>query len=138
MDDGMALPMVNPLKPLVKTFNDLTRSAPKRSSERGQSQDFKLVKRETVFDSSEEVVKFLPDILGRALARCWIDKSFMITFMDDPKGTLARYAVFLPEDISIKIENDSGSRPKVVVYEYDGTKPAKRLMYLQLVMMAGK
>ena len=37
-------------------------------------QDFQLVRQETHLSNVSQVERFLPDILGRALARCWIDK----------------------------------------------------------------
>jgi len=51
---------------------------------------------------------------------------------------LASYAVFLPENLTIEIETEGVTRPKVVVYEIGPLGKPKRLMYLQLVMMAGK
>jgi hypothetical protein len=34
-------------------------------------------------------MRFLPDILGRALARSWIDREFQTDFMLDPEGVRA-------------------------------------------------
>ena len=34
-------------------------------------------------------MRFLPDILGRALARSWIDREFQMDFMLDPEGVRA-------------------------------------------------
>ena len=83
-------------------------------------------------------MRFLPDILGRALARSWIDREFQTDFMLDPEGVLARYAVFLPPNVTTELETEGVTRPKVVVYETTRLGKQKRLMYLQLVMMAGK
>ncbi|MBR9649645.1 hypothetical protein [Thalassovita aquimarina] len=103
-----------------------------------ESQDFQLVRQETHLSNVSQVERFLPDILGRALARCWIDKMFRQSFYMGPKETLADYHVFLPEDISVSVETDPGERSKVVVYEHRPGELPKRVMYLQLVMMAGR
>jgi len=63
------------------------------------------VKKRTQFDSSEEVMRFLPDILGRALARSWIDREFQTDFMLEPEGVLARYAVFFATKRNDRIGN---------------------------------
>ncbi|MGS4946786.1 hypothetical protein ACVDG3_14995 [Meridianimarinicoccus sp. RP-17] len=98
-----------------------------------------LVQRETRLLNRSEVARFLPDILGRALARCWLDTAFRDRFLADPKAVLADYAVHLPDAFSIAIETEGTTRPKVVVYEDDPRRATRtRLLYLQLVMMAGK
>lgn len=100
---------------------------------------FRLVEQRTRLQDTYEVERFLPDILGRALARSWIDPQFRTRFARDPKGTLAAFDVLLPETISIDYETREASRPRIVVYEkprYGLTR--KRLLYLQLIMMAGK
>ena len=82
-------------------------------------------------------MRFLPDILGRALARSWIDREFQMDFMLDPKGVRATL-FFLPQNVTIELETEGVTRPKVVVYETTRLGKQKSLMYLQLVMMAGK
>lgn len=129
--------MKNPLLPVLRMFDTLTRVKSSTSSET-PSKDFKLVKQETHFDTSDAVMQFLPDILGRALARCWIDRNFMNHFMENPKQLLSTYSVHLPPNVDIDIEIEGVTRPKVVVYEISKLGRKKRLMYLQLVMMAGK
>lgn len=81
-------------------------------------------------------MRFLPDILGRALARSWIDREFQTDFMLDTK-VCALYC-FLPQNVTIELETEGVTRPKVVVYETTRLGKQKSLMYLQLVMMAGK
>jgi len=49
-----------------------------------------------------------------------------------------RYTVFLPQNVTIELETEGVTRPKVVVYETTRLGKQKSLMYLQLVMMAGK
>lgn len=129
--------MKNPLLPVLRMFDSLTRvDTPAQTA--SPPNEFKLVKQETHFDTSEAVMQFLPDILGRALARCWIDRNFMTHFMENPKKMLANYSVHLPQNVEIDIEIEGVTRPKVVVYEISKLGRKKRLMYLQLVMMAGK
>ena len=57
---------------LFKALNDWTKDAGprKKPAQSEQGQDFKLVNRITTFHTSEEVMRHLPDILGRAMARC--------------------------------------------------------------------
>ncbi|MCE6961937.1 hypothetical protein LAZ40_23140 [Cereibacter sphaeroides] len=100
---------------------------------------FDLVRTETHLRNRAQVERYLPDILGRALARIWIDPLFRDEFAADPVSLLARHGVFLPETISIVFETEGSARPRVVVYEQKGPlRPRQRMLYLQLVMMAGK
>ena len=99
----------------------------------------KLVDDKTILEDKEEVRTKLPDILGRVLACIWIDPEFYYSFANDPKSTLEKNGVFLPQDIFLDFEKPSADRPKVVVYEKKkDTKFKLRVMYLQLVMMAGR
>ena len=86
-----------------------------------------------------EVRKFLPDILGRVLARTWIDSEFKEHFHEDPQRTLEFNGVYLPEDMSIEFQKPNSDRPRIVVYEQrPNSKFRLRVLYLQLVMMAGR
>ena len=86
-----------------------------------------------------EVRKFLPDILGRVLARTWIDAEFKEQFHEDPQKTLEFNGVYLPEDMSIEFQKPNSDRPRIVVYEQrPNSKFRLRVLYLQLVMMAGR
>ena len=124
--------------PILRAINNLTMSKPAKRRKKTPAEEFKLVKKRIQFDSSEEAMRFLPDILGRALARSWIDREFQTDFMLDPEGVLARYAVFLPPNVTTELETEGVTRPKVVVYGTTRLGKQKRLMYLQLVMMEGK
>lgn len=98
-----------------------------------------LVAQETRLMDRKQVERHLPDILGRALARSWIDADFRDRFLADPRAVLEEYGVFMPPTFSIAIETEGTSRPRVVVYEKTGRNAVPtRLLYLQLVMMAGK
>lgn len=99
----------------------------------------RLVRDDIHLHDREEVRKYLPDILGRALARIWIDQSFAQSFASDPKTTLEQAGVHLPETMAIEFEKATSDRPKIIVYERQPkSKFRMRVLYLQLVMMAGK
>ena len=86
-----------------------------------------------------EVRKLLPDILGRVLARIWIDSDFKEQFEQDPQKTLEFNGVYLPEDMAIEFQRPNSDRPRIVVYEQrPNSKFRLRVLYLQLIMMAGR
>ena len=100
---------------------------------------FTLFEGERHFTDREDVREFLPDILGKALARTWIDPEFHQAFDDDPCGTLEAHSIFLPEKMSIEFQRQNADRPRIVVYEQrPNSKFKMRILYLQLVMMAGR
>ena len=81
----------------------------------------------------------LPEILGKALALIWIDREFADLFARDPQGTLEREGIILPENMAIEFQKPGTDRPRVVVYEKRPKSNFKlRILYLQLVMMAGR
>ena len=91
------------------------------------------------FKNRDEVRKFLPDILGRVLARVWIDSNFREQFSTDPQKTLEFNGVILPNDMTIEFQKPNSDRPRIVVYEQKPNSKFKlRVLYLQLVMMAGR
>lgn len=99
---------------------------------------FALVQSETRMHDLPAVEKHLPEILGRALARGWIDRHFRAALACDPKGLLERYGVHLPQSISIEVEAAPNTRERIVVYEGAAPGARRRLLYLQLVMVAGR
>lgn len=124
-------------------YNSLRRTKllrpPQKQEDYPQLEGARIVEEETTLRNRSEVEQFLPDILGRALARSWIDNGFRLKFLDDPKDTLAHYGVFLPDTITIEIQTLGLSRPRVIVYEKKSpTAPKLRVVYLQLVMKAGR
>ncbi len=111
----------------------------KARSRRGNSSALNLVDSETFMINREQVKKLLPDILGKVLARIWIDKDFLEEFSNDPEQTLANNGVHLPEIMSIEFQKSQSDRPRIVVYEQQpGSKFKMRVLYLQLIMMAGR
>jgi len=91
------------------------------------------------FQTREDVRQFLPDILGKVLARIWIDPEFHRQFSYDPVRTLAENGVKLPENMTIEFQRENTERPRIVVFEQrPGSNFKLRILYLQLVMMAGR
>ena len=112
---------------------------PRLIDARPHRRDYDLVRRETHLRNRAQVERYLPDILGRALARIWIDPAFRDRFATDPKGTLEYYDVFLPDTIEIDFVTEGTIRPQVVVYERPiRAMPRRRLLYLQLILTAAK
>ena len=98
-----------------------------------------LVREELFLENRHAVREQLPDILGRVLARIWIDEKFHLDFSMDPRGTLENNGVFLPETMDVEFQKPNSSRPRIVVYERSKeSKFRTRIFYLQLVMMAGR
>ena len=98
-----------------------------------------LVDNEIFLENRNEVKKYLPEILGRVLARTWIDENFKEVFKKDPLKTLSDNGVFLPEEMFLEFQKPDTKRPKIVVYERKGKSNFKvRVVQLQLIMMAGR
>ena len=120
---------------LVPVAKQLPATRPVKTSK----QSFSLYDGERHFTDREDVREFLPDILGKALARTWIDADFRTAFDNDPCGTLESHGVFLPENMLIDFQRQNADRPRIVVYEQrPNSKFKARVLYLQLVMMAGR
>ncbi|EJW21479.1 hypothetical protein IMCC14465_12750 [alpha proteobacterium IMCC14465] len=100
---------------------------------------FALVEKDVFLRDRAMVRRYLPDILGKVLARIWIDVDFHDLFSKDPQGTLAENGVHLPENMYLEFQKPDADRPRIVVYERKPNSKFKvRVFYLQLVMMAGK
>ena len=98
-----------------------------------------LVDKDLILKNREDVKKYLPDILGRVLARIWIDKSFKNNFKSNPKEVLNENGVFLPDDMILEFQKPNSDRPKIIVYEKKEKSNFKvRVVQLQLVMLAGR
>lgn len=88
-----------------------------------------------ILESKEQVQELLPEVLGQALARTWIDKRFLEAFYSFPEEILERGGVYLPDHISVEFQKGQKSRPKVIVYEKsDNIK--RKLLELKLIMVA--
>ena len=98
-----------------------------------------LVDKDLFLKNRDDVKKFLPDILGRVLARIWIDKNFKDSFKSDPKSVLNDNGVDLPDDMILEFQKPNSDRPKIIVYEKKPNSTFKvRVVQLQLVMIAGR
>ena len=123
---------------LVK-FNNKKSNLPIKFDQNEVKQALELVDKELILKNREDVKKYLPDILGRVLARIWIDKSFKDSFKSNPKEVLNDNGVFLPDDMILEFQKPNSNRPKIIVYEKKEKSNFKvRVVQLQLVMLAGR
>lgn len=83
------------------------------------------------------VEKHLPAILGRALARSWIDESFSDALLFDPKSVLANHGVHISDSVEVKAEVTEHGRQRIIVYVRQAGE-IQRLMCLQLALLAGR
>lgn len=88
-----------------------------------------------ILESENQIQQYLPEVLGQALARTWIDKRFLDAFYKYPVEILERGGVYLPDSVSVEFKKEKNQRPKVVVYENEKNKKRK-LLELKLVMVA--
>ena len=100
---------------------------------------FSLVDETIYLSNRKDVQSILPDVLGRVLARIWIDAEFRDAFKNEPQKTLEYHGIFLPEGMTLEFQKPNSDRPRIVVYEQKKDSKFKlRVLYLQLVMMAGR
>ena len=103
------------------------------------NQALELVDKDLILKNRTEVKKYLPDILGRVLARIWIDQLFKESFKSNPKQVLSDNGVYLPEEMILEFQKPNSDRPKIIVYEKNQKSNFKvRVVQLQLVMLAGR
>ena len=88
-----------------------------------------------VLESEQQIQKYLPEVLGQALARTWIDKRFLDAFYEYPVEVLERGGVYLPSSVSVEFKKEKDQRPKVIIYDND-KKSKRKLLELKLVMVA--
>ena len=123
---------------LVK-LSDKKSSLPIKFDPKEVKNALELVDKDLLLKNREDVKKYLPDILGRVLARIWIDKSFKDNFKSNPKKVLNDNGVFLPDDMILEFQKPNSDRPKIIVYEKKEKSNFKvRVVQLQLVMLAGR
>ena len=123
---------------LVK-FSDNKSNLPVKFDPKEVKNALELVDKDLILKNREDVKKYLPDILGRVLARIWIDKSFKESFKSNPKEVLNDNGVFLPDDMILEFQKPNSDRPKIIVYEKKEKSNFKvRVVQLQLVMLAGR
>ena len=88
-----------------------------------------------VLESEKQIQKYLPEVLGQALARTWVDKRFLDAFYEYPVEVLERGGVYLPASVSVEFKKEKDQRPKVIVYENEKNS-RRKLLELKLVMVA--
>ena len=88
-----------------------------------------------ILETEDQIQEFLPEVLGQALARTWIDQRFLEAFYKFPVEVLERGGIYLPDHISVEFKKEEKSRPKVIVYENRENK-RRKLLELKLVMVA--
>ena len=88
-----------------------------------------------ILRNEADVKRLLPDILGQALARAWVDKRFLDAFIHHPIEILERGGVYLPSSFSIVFEKEDQSRPKVTIYTVT-EKNMKKVLELKLILVA--
>ena len=123
---------------LIK-IDEQTSKLPVKFNSKEINNALKLVDKDLYLQNREDVKKFLPDILGRVLARIWIDTNFKENFKSDPESVLSENGVFLPDDMILEFQKPNSDRPKIIVYEKKANSKFKvRVVQLQLVMIAGR
>ena len=96
----------------------------------------RFAEQDIILETGDDIKKYLPDVLGQALARAWIDKRFMDAFIDYPIEILERGGVYLPNTIKIQFMKEEKQRPKVIVYETPSQRKSIKLLELRLIMVA--
>jgi hypothetical protein len=120
-------------------FNEKKSKLPIKLNPNEVNQALELVDKDLILKNREQVKKYLPDILGRVLARIWIDKTFKEKFKSNPRQVLNDNGVFLPDDMILEFQKPNSDRPKIIVYEKKQNSNFKvRVVQLQLVMLAGR
>ena len=90
---------------------------------------------DVILETEDQIQEFLPEVLGQALARTWIDNRFLDAFYKFPVEVLERGGIYLPEHISVEFKKEQKSRPKVIVYE-NGNNKKRKILELKLIMVA--
>ena len=65
-----------------------------------------------ILESENQIQQYLPEVLGQALARTWIDKRFLDAFYKYPVEILERGGVYLPDSVSVEFRKEKNQRPK--------------------------
>ena len=90
---------------------------------------------DVILETEDQIQEFLPEVLGQALARTWIDSRFLDAFYKFPVEVLERGGIYLPDHISVEFKKEQKSRPKVIVYE-NSNNEKRKILELKLIMVA--
>ena len=90
---------------------------------------------DVILETEDQIQEFLPEVLGQALARTWIDSRFLDAFYKFPVEVLERGGIYLPDHILVEFKKEQKSRPKVIVYE-NGNDKKRKILELKLIMVA--
>jgi len=124
------------LKKGFRRINDLVRSR-KVDLDYLDEQDLsRFSEQDMILESEHQIQKYLPEVLGQALARTWIDKRFLDAFYNYPVEVLERGGVYLPDSVSGEFKKEKNERPKVIVFENKKNSKKRKLLELKLVMVA--
>ena len=63
-----------------------------------------------ILENENQIQKYLPEVLGQALARTWIDKRFLDAFYQYPIEILERGGVYLPDRVSVEFKKEKNQR----------------------------
>ena len=77
----------------IVKFNEKKSKLPIKFKPNEVNQALELVDKDLILKNREEVKKYLPDTLGRVLARIWIDPEFRDHFKTQPQKTLEIHLV---------------------------------------------
>ena len=88
-----------------------------------------------ILETKQDIQTYLPDVIGQALARTWVDKRFLDAFFEYPNEILERGGVYLPDRIELEFIKEEKSRPKVTVFEKT-RNGRKKLLELKIIMVA--
>lgn len=128
--------MFEKLKKGFRRVNDLVRSR-KVDLDYLDEQDLsRFSEQDMILESEHQIQKYLPEVLGQALARTWIDKRFLDAFYNYPVEVLERGGVYLPDSVSVEFKKEKNERPKVIVFENKKNSKKRKLLELKLVMVA--
>ena len=128
--------MFEKLKKGFRRINDLVQS---RKIDLGylDEQDLsRFSEQDMILESEHQIQKYLPEVLGQALARTWIDQRFLDAFYNYPVEVLERGGVYLPDSVSVEFKKEKNERPKVIVFENKKNSKKRKLLELKLVMVA--
>lgn len=97
-----------------------------------------LIPQQSLSDENE-VRDQLPQVIGKLLALCWINKELAQFFLSDPKTFLEKIDIALPDNISIDVNKEFKGKPSITVFQTLKSAGFKqRLFKLSLKLIANR